>query len=180
MRIIRGMYRGKIIHPPKNFKARPTTDIAKESLFNILENNFDFEEIKALDLFSGTGSISFEFVSRGCKDVTLVEKSYKYVSFIKKIANDLKINCIKAIQNDVFKFVRQYEEQYNLIFADQPYDLKGIESIPDIIFANNLLKENGWLIIEHSIGTHYSSHSRYLRTRQYGKVNFSFFGFEEN
>lgn len=169
-----------MIHPPKNFKARPTTDRAKESLFNILANNIDFTEIKALDLFGGTGSISYEFASRECKEVTCVEINYKHYSFIKKTINDLGFKNIKVIKTNVFKFLDKSSEKYDLIFADPPYDLPEIETIPDIIFDNELLSKNGLFILEHSDNTSFSNHPRLKEHRNYGGVNFSIFDTYEN
>lgn len=177
MRIISGKYKGRMIHPPKNFSARPTTDFAKESLFNILNNNFDFEEIKALDLFSGTGSISFELASRGCLDITSIELSYNHFAFIKKTVSDLQLFQIKVLKADVFKYLKNCKETYNFIFADPPYELQNIESIADIVFEKNLLRNHGWLIIEHGFKTNFSDYPNFKEKRAYGSVNFSIFEF---
>ncbi len=180
MRIISGSFKGRMIHPPKNFKARPTTDFAKESLFNIINNNFDYSDIKALDLFSGTGSISYELASRGSSDIVSVELNYNHFAFIKKTAAELKFSQIKVVRADVFKFLKTCNRTFNLIFADPPYDLENIESIPDIIFEKELLESEGWLILEHGSRTDFSTHENYKEQRVYGSVNFSIFEITKN
>lgn len=164
-----------MIHPPKNFKARPTTDFAKENLFNILNNNFDFSELKVLDLFSGTGSISFEFASRECISVISVESNFKHQAFIKKTIDEYGFKQIKSIKSDAFRFVKSCKEKFDIIFADPPYDLKEMETIPDYILGQNILNENGWLIVEHGDKTSFNRHSAFLELRKYGGVNFSIF-----
>jgi len=164
-----------MLHPPKNFKARPTTDFAKESLFNILNNNFDFSEVKALDLFSGTGSISYELASRGCPEIICIELNFNHLSFIKKTIQELHFTQIKAFRADTFKFLKTCNTSFDFIFADPPYDLNNIEIIPDIIFERNLLNTNGWLIIEHGAKTSFVNHPRFKEHRNYGSVNFSIF-----
>lgn len=176
MRIISGKFRKKLIKPPKNFKARPTTDMAKESLFNILENEYEITNLKVLDLFGGTGSISFEFASRGVKDITCVELNYNHYNFIKKNIHELNIqNEVKVIKSDVFRFLKKSTEKYDLIFADPPYDLKDINTIPDIIFENNLLLPDSILVVEHSEKTLFSNNKYFVKQKSYGSVNFSFF-----
>jgi 16S rRNA (guanine(966)-N(2))-methyltransferase RsmD len=175
MRIISGKFKGKRIFPPKNITARPTTDFAKESLFNLLVNMIDFEETEALDLFAGTGSIGFELASRGCKNLTSVEKSYNHFLFIQKTIKELKIDTMSAVKADVFKFVPHLHKQFDLIFADPPYDLKELAQIPDIIFSNGLLKPEGLFILEHSAKNNFENHPCFLKHRNYGNVNFSFF-----
>lgn len=177
MRIIRGKYGGRIFKPPKKLNARPTTDFAKENLFNILENRFDFEDITALDLFSGTGNIGFELVSRGCKQVTAIEKNRGNIQFINQIANQLGIQNLTVIKNDVFKFIASTNLQYDLIFADPPYHMEGIEKLPELIAKYNLLKEGGYFILEHSKETNIPENQRFIEQRKYGHVNFSFFFF---
>jgi 16S rRNA (guanine(966)-N(2))-methyltransferase RsmD len=176
MRIISGKYRRKTINPPKNFKARPTTDMAKESLFNMLQNEFSFEDLKVLDLFAGTGGISYEFASRYCEDITCVELNYNHFSFIKNTIKDLGFEKeIAAIKSNVFVFLRNHGEKYDLIFADPPYDLKEIDSIPELIFKNANLKQEGILIVEHSANTSFTSNKHFYLHKNYGSVNFSFF-----
>jgi len=175
LRIVSGTYKGRIIKPPKNFRARPTTDFAKENLFNILNNNFDFSEVTVLDLFSGTGSISYEFVSRGSQYVVSIEKNFKHQAFIKKTIDDFGFTQIKTIKTDAFRYIKTCNEQFDIIFADPPYDLKDLESIPDFIFEQEILKENGWLILEHGDKTDFSKHEKFKEQRKYGGVNFSIF-----
>ncbi len=175
MRIVSGTYKGRLIKPPKNFKARPTTDFAKENLFNILNNNFDFTEIDALDLFSGTGSISYEFASRGCRSIISIESNFKHQIFIKKTIEELGFTNIKSIKSDAFRYVKSCYEKFDIVFADPPYDLKSINDIPDFIFEQNILKINGWLILEHGDKTSFSRHARFKEIRKYGGVNFSIF-----
>lgn len=176
MRIISGKFRKKSIFPPKNFKARPTTDVAKESLFNIIENNFDIGTLIVLDLFGGTGSISYEFASRECPDITCVELNYSHYAFIRDTAKNLQIeHQLKVIKSNVFTFLKNHKNQYDLIFADPPYDLPKLESIPDLILEKQLLSVDGWLILEHSKNNQFSNHPNFSFTKQYGSVNFSFF-----
>ncbi len=175
MRIISGKYRGKIITPAKNFNARPTTDFAREGLFNILENNFIFGDLKVLDLFSGTGSISYEFASRGCRQVHLYELNRKHFRYILKTIKDLKLEQVQAFNKDVFRSIPKIETQFDLIFADPPYDMKDIETIPDMIFSHNLLHSKGWFVFEHSGALNFSNHKHFTQHRNYGSVHFSFF-----
>lgn len=174
MRVIGGKYKGKYFNV-KGFKSRPTTDKAKEGLFNILNNRYYFEDLKVLDLFSGTGSISFEFASRGSNDVTLVEKNFNHYRAISKFLKDEKIEEIKAFKADTFKFLEKTEETYDLVFADPPYDLPNLNEIPDKVFDNNILNENAILIVEHPIEVDFSEHPRFVENRSYSRVNFSFF-----
>ena len=175
MRIVSGKYKGRLIRPPKKITARPTTDFAKENLFNILETRIDFAGKEILDLFSGTGNISYEFISRGSKSVLAVEKNYLHLQFIKKTANELEMPELKVIKKDVFKFLKSSPQKFDIIFADPPYQLKEIDQIPSIIFENNVLKENGFLILEHSKDSNFSEHPNFYEIRNYGSVNFSFF-----
>lgn len=175
MRIISGKYGGRILRPSKKLDARPTTDFAKENLFNILENRFDFENLTALDLFAGTGNIGFELVSRGCKRVTAVEKNRRNIEFINQIVDQLGINNLTVIKKDVFKFITSTNDQYDLIFADPPYSLEGIETLPALINEYNLLRKGGYLILEHSKETVIPKISQFIEQRKYGHVHFSFF-----
>jgi len=175
MRIISGSYRGKQIDPPKNFKARPTTDVAKEGLFNILMNYFSFEEVAVLDLFSGSGSISYEFASRGCPDIDLVEMDHIHFAFISKTAKELGFKQIHPIKHNAFQFLRFCKKKYDLIFADPPYDIEGVDQIPILVFQNDLLADGGWLIVEHSGNYNFSGFDNYRESRIYGKVHFSIF-----
>jgi len=174
MRIIGGKHKGFRFHPPRNNPARPTTDIAKEGLFNVLYNHFDFEQINVLDIFGGTGSISYEFASRGCNDITTIEIHYPNVAFIKQTAAKLEMN-IKVYKKDVFQFIKQCENSFGVIFAGPPYPLKTIPQIPDLIFKNNLLKQEGWLVLEHNPDHHFEDHPKFLRSKNYGTTIFSIF-----
>lgn len=175
MRIIRGKYKGRHIPTPTGFKARPTTDFAKEGLFNILENvyvNFD-EAPTALDLFAGTGSIGLELASRGCSKVVSVEKDFKHWQFLMRVQKELQVNEWLPLKGDVFKYVRTCKEHYDIIFADPPYALENLKDIPDV--ALPLLAEEGLLILEHGSNYDFSDHPRFVDHRNYGSVNFSFF-----
>ena len=175
MRIISGEYKGRRLHPPKTLPVRPTTDMAKEALFNLLSNHFDFDDIKVMDLFTGTGSISFEFASRGCNDVTSVDKNYRCLKFIKETSVLLNTDAIKPLQRNVFHFLESLVDCFDIIFADPPYDLPGIENLPDLIFDNNLIKDGGWLILEHPSQYDFSEHTCFVQLRRYGMVHFSIF-----
>lgn len=179
MRIVGGKYRGRIFMPGKTFKARPTTDMAKESLFNVLQNTIDFEDIKALDLFSGTGSISYEMASRGCTDVTAVEINKAHYQFIKEVISKLDEKNIRLVKSNVFVFAAHIKEQFDLIFADPPYDHPKFQEVADLIFKNNLLKPGGLFILEHSGQFDYSNHPNFKELRRYGSVHFSLFDLEE-
>ena len=175
MRIISGKYRGRRINPPQGFKARPTTDYARESLFNILANRIDFEDTEVLDLFSGTGSISYEFASRGAITVHLVEKDIRNISFIRKTINEMKIENVKALHVDVKAYLKTCRYRYDIVFADPPYDLPWLNEIPDLLLQTGILKETGVFILEHPKGTSFTSHRNFTEHRDYGSVNFSFF-----
>lgn len=176
MRIISGTNRGKRLIAPKKLPVRPTTDMAKEALFNILNNNFQFSQLSILDLFSGTGNIAYEFASRGSKEITAVDANYDCVKFIKKTAQELDFN-ITTIKSDVFKFLEKAYAKADIIFADPPYDLdeKEFLKIPQIVFEKNLLNQNGQLIIEHSKHTNLSDFPNFIEARRYGGSVFSFF-----
>ena len=175
MRIVSGTHKGRTFTPPPNLPVRPTTDFAKESLFNILNNYFEFEDMRVLDLFSGTGSIAYEFASRGSKDITAVDGNFKCFSFIKATADKFKFDSIRVVKSDVFAFLRAAKQPYNLIFADPPYDMGSMVDIPTIVFENNLLKPGGWLIVEHSVDTDFSKHEKLWDQRKYSNTIFSIF-----
>lgn len=161
---------------PRSFKVRPTTDFAKENLFNVLANYTDFEDgIRALDLFAGTGSISIELVSRGCDQVISVEKDRHHHAFICKIMQEVKTDKCLPIRGDAFKYLQSAREPFDFIFADPPYELAGLETIPDLIFGNRLLKENGLFVLEHGKENHFENHPHFTERRVYGSVNFSIF-----
>jgi 16S rRNA (guanine(966)-N(2))-methyltransferase RsmD len=174
MRIISGTYKGRVFSPGKSFKARPTTDLAKESLFNILTNTIDFEDTKVLDLFAGTGSISLEFLSRGSTEVTMVELNFKHIQFIKSVLAKLNLKA-RVIRADVQKYIASDHKKYDIIFVDPPYDHPNFKEIAVQILENNLLAENGTLIIEHPKEYDFKELPGYRDTRKYGKVHFSFF-----
>ena len=174
MRIIAGIYKGKNIIAPKNLPVRPTTDFAKESLFNILINRIDFSNTNLLELFAGTGNIGYEFASRGCTNITSVDVNFQCVQFMKQMNRELKLNN-RIIRTDAIRFLKQIKEPYSFIFADPPYQMEGITSIPNIIFKKNLLTKGGTLIIEHDKKLDFSDHSNFQEKRNYGRVNFSFF-----
>lgn len=175
MRIVSGSLRGRLINPPKNFRARPTTDFAKESLFNIIANHFDFEGLRVLDLFSGTGSISYEFISRGASVVDSVEKDFHHWQFIRNTANQLKLIGLNPIKGDSFSYIKSCNRQYDIIFADPPYDLQGIDTLPQIIFNHPVIVDGGWFILEHSNKYNFTDNQHFLEHRVYGSVNFSIF-----
>lgn len=175
MRIIRGTHRGRKITAPANLPVRPTTDLAKESLFNILENHIYFEDIDVLDLYSGTGSIAYEFASRESKSVIAVDIHPKCTAFIQETVTKLGFDNLKVIRSSSIGFLNHYSGQFDLIFADPPYDLEGVEEVVNIVFSRNLLRDAGWLIIEHSIEKDFSAFPGFHDHRRYGKVNFSFF-----
>lgn len=175
MRIISGKFKGRRIQIKGDIKARPTTDFAKEGLFNLLNNRIDFEDISVLDLFAGTGSISIEFISRGCAGTTSIEQSDKHCQYIRKVTDLLQIDNLNLIKTDVFRYIDSCHQQFDVIFADPPYDLTKLDQIPDLVFKNNLLKEDGLLILEHSGKNDFQEHPRFRDHRHYGNVHFSFF-----
>jgi 16S rRNA (guanine(966)-N(2))-methyltransferase RsmD len=177
MRIISGIYKHRRFDVPRTFKARPTTDFAKESLFNILSNYFDFasERPVALDLFAGTGSITLELLSRGCAKVVCVELDRDHYLFIRRVLQQLHADNCLPLNGDVFKFVQRRSEQYDLIFADPPYELPTLSTLPDLIFAHDLLKPGGIFVLEHGKRQTFDTHPHFLEHRAYGSVNFTFF-----
>lgn len=176
MRIISGQFKGRRITAPKKLPVRPTTDMAKESLFNILNNTYYFDDISVLDLFSGTGNISYEFASRGTEQITAVDANYNCIKFINKTADEFEMS-INTIKSDVFKFLEKSKLKHTIIFADPPYefDVDTFSKIPELVFKNNLLEDNGTLIIEHSKHTDLSHLEHYKNSRNYGGNMFSFF-----
>lgn len=175
MRIIGGILKGRQFNAPANLPVRPTTDMAKEALFNILYNTYDFDECDVLDLFSGTGSICLEFASRGIKHVTAVDKHPGCVAWIKSVADKFELTQIEPQKADTFKFLAQDNNQYNIIFADPPYDLPNIPSIPELVMKHNLLTENGTLIVEHPPFLKLNLLPGFTEVRKYGNSSFSFF-----
>jgi 16S rRNA (guanine966-N2)-methyltransferase len=175
MRIVGGKYKGRIFNPGKKFTARPTTDLAKEALFNILANRYDLSEMKILDLFSGTGSMGYEFISREASEVTFVESNFNHVRFIKEVIEKLEIKNARVVRDDVFRFLKQTPYKYDLIFADPPFDAPFINDLPQTVFDSEILKQGGTLILEHPNSFGFSRSTNFRELRKYGKVNFSFF-----
>src|SRR5258705_4487533 len=175
MRIIAGDLGGRKFNPPSKMPyTRPTTDVAKEGLFNIIENNLEISELKALDLFGGTGSISYELASRGATDLTIIEKDIKMYEFIKKTSAELQLD-LKLMKMDVFKFINQCTEQFDLIFAGPPYALENIDDLPKLVFEKRLLKTKGWFVLEHTPRNEYKNFPFYKTERNYGTTVFSIF-----
>ena len=175
MRIITGLYKGRHFDVPRSFKARPTTDFAKENIFNVMNGYIDFEDAMALDLFSGTGSISLELVSRGCKEVVSVEADRDHANFIRECVKKLGVDNDMIIRGDVFRFLKTCRQKFDFIFADPPYALKELPTIPDIIFSKELLNEGGYFVFEHGKDHQFTDHPRFVEHRSYGSVNFSIF-----
>jgi 16S rRNA (guanine966-N2)-methyltransferase len=175
VRIIGGKYKGRRITPPGNFKARPTTDFAREGLFNVLNNRVDFDSISILDLFSGTGSISYEFASRGTPVVHLVEKDARHISGIKTIIREFDFKNIKPVHIDVKAFLKTCSFKYDIVFADPPFDLSWLKELPDLVTGSGIIKDEGFFILEHPKGISFSGHRMFFEHRNYGGVNFSFF-----
>ena len=173
MRIISGRFRGRRLAPPKNITARPTTDFAKESLFNLLNNRMDFEGVDMLDLFAGTGGIGLEFVSRGARSVTAVEMAHTQQNFIISVCRQLGIDNLRVVRGDVFKFLGACTASYDFVYADPPYMMENIDQLPDLVLP--LLREGGWFVLEHGKTTDVTWHERHKEPRSYGSVFFSFF-----
>ena len=182
MRIITGLYKGRHFDIPRSFKARPTTDFAKENLFNVLNAYIDFQDSRALDLFSGTGSISLELLSRGCREVVSIEGDKDHVAFIRQCSKKLNTEKHTIIRTDVFRYLKRGCEPFDFIFADPPYALPNIKDIPSVIFNNSegssnstMLTEGGIFVLEHGKDYNFESHPAFVEHRAYGSVNFSIF-----
>ena len=175
MRIIGGKYKSKRISVPHNITARPTTDFAKEGLFNLLNNRIDFEGIDVLDLFAGTGSISLEFISREARSVIGVEESERHCAFIRKVCNDLKIDNLMLVKGDVFRYIASTRVKFDVIFADPPYELEQLSQLPDLVYKYELLKPEGLFVLEHSAKNNFENLPHFTSHRHYGNVNYSFF-----
>jgi 16S rRNA (guanine966-N2)-methyltransferase len=175
LRIIGGKFKGRRINPPSDFKARPTTDFAREGLFNILNNRVDFENINVLDLFSGTGSMSYEFASRGASSVHLVEKDMRHILGIKKMLRELDLDNVKPIHIDVKAYLKTCSVKYDIVFADPPYELSWLNELPDLVTQANIIKDDGFFILEHPRDLSFGGHKLFFEHRNYGGVNFSFF-----
>lgn len=175
MRIITGKYKGRHFEIPRTFKARPTTDFAKENIFNVLVQYVDFDDAVALDLFSGTGSITLELISRGCSQVVSVEMDRDHHRFITDCLKKLGTDACIPLRGDVFRFLKSCHQQFDFIFADPPYALKELASIPDLVFEKGILKSEGVCVLEHGKDYDFSSHPHFVEHRSYGSVNFSLF-----
>ena len=175
MRIITGQFKGRHFDIPRTFKARPTTDFAKENIFNVLNGYIDFDGITALDLFAGTGSISLELVSRGCKEVVSVEKDRDHARFIADCMKKINVENDILIRGDVFRFLKFCHQKFDLIFADPPYALPELDTLPDLVFEHDLLAADGVFVFEHGKHNDFSAHPRFKEHRSYGSVNFSIF-----
>lgn len=176
MRIIGGRLKGIRLNPPAKLPVRPTTDLAKEALFNILYNQFDFEQIKVLDLFSGTGNISLEFASRGVREICSVDRDFGCTNYLKSLVKQFELNAIKVVKSDVFRFLEMETDQYDLIFADPPYDMPQINLIASKVIERNILSPQGYLIIEHPSMKKLDNHPLFIEQRKYGSSSFSFYG----
>ena len=176
MRIVAGKFRSRRITAPNNLPVRPTTDMAKEALFNILNNSYYFEDLKVLDLFAGIGSISFEFASRGCTDITAVDEHFGCIKFLEKTSTELEID-LQTVKSDVFSFLQRSSQSYDIIFADPPYDMEteNFMQLLDLVYEAKLLNEEGTLIIEHAKQTKLADHPKFEKERKYGSNVFSFF-----
>ena len=177
MRIIGGRLKGIRLQPPANLPVRPTTDMAKEALFNILNNKFDFDSCSVLDLFCGTGNLTFEFASRDAESILAIDMDYGCVNWVKTTAKKFEFNQVEVRKGDVFKLLKQMTGAYDLIFADPPYNMPNIPQIPVMIAAQKLLKTNGLLVVEHQSNMKLNSQPGYTETRKYGNSSFSFFEF---
>ena len=175
MRIIAGSLRGRRLNPPTTLPVRPTTDMARESLFNILNNYVDYEECTVLDLFAGTGAVSIEFVSRGAKEVTSVDVNVQCTDFIKSSAQHLGIRNLHVVRSEVFDLLKRAYKQFDIVFADPPYSLPDLPTLPDLVFEHNLLTSDGIFVLEHPRECQFEDHPHFWQHRHYGKVNFTFF-----
>lgn len=175
MRIIGGTHKGRRFSVPKAFSSRPTTDMARESLLNVLLNRYHLDELSAIDLFSGTGAVSFEFASRGVQKVIAVENNFKVYRYLLNQLDEFKFSQIKVVKKDVFKFLSGEVHPADIIFADPPYDLKAIDALPELIFDNNWLNHGGCFILEHSKEYNFNDHPQFSHAKKYGSVHFSFF-----
>ena len=175
MRIIAGSLRGRRLNPPASLPVRPTTDMARESLFNILNNYVDYEDCTVMDLFAGTGAVSFEFISRGVKEVTSVDINNQCIEFIKQSAQHMRVSNLHAVRSNVFDLLKRAYKKFDIIFADPPYALDTLPQLPDLVFGSNILTDDGIFILEHPREFQFEEHPHFWQHRNYGKVNFTFF-----
>lgn len=175
MRIIGGRLRGKAIAPPAGYKARPTTDFAREGLFNILNNEYDLEDIAVLDLFGGTGAVSYEFASRGAREVYCVEMAPANAAFIKSQASRLGLSNVTVVRHNVFDFIRICRKRFDIVFADPPYALEGLDTLPDRVLGAGIMTDAAYFILEHPAEYSFAGHPCFVKEKKYGNVHFSFF-----
>jgi len=175
MRIITGIYKGRRFDIPRTFKARPTTDFAKENIFNVIQGYLDLDGALALDLFAGTGSISLELISRGCRQVVSVEADRDHANFIRQCLQKLDTDACNLVRGDAFRFLKSCRQQFDFIFADPPYALKELPEIPDLVLGKGILAEGGIFVFEHGKQYDFSDHPRFMEHRSYGSVNFTLF-----
>lgn len=175
MRIIAGSLRGRRLNPPQNLPVRPTTDMARESLFNILNNYIDYEDCTVMDLFAGTGAVSFEFVSRGVKEVTSIDINVQCTNFVKLCAQQMNVNNLHVVRADVFDLLKRVNRKFDIVFADPPYAIEGLATLPDAIFERQVLTDDGIFVLEHPREYLFENHPHFWQHRNYGKVNFTFF-----
>ncbi len=178
MRIISGTLKGRRLNPPANLPVRPTTDMAREGLFNILNNYVDYEECSVMDLFAGTGAMSVEFISRGVREVTAVDINNACTDYIKSEAQRLELRNLRVVRADVFDLLKRANRKFDLVFADPPYAIEGLETLPDLVFSHQLLTEDGIFILEHPREYSFEEHPHFWQHRNYGKVNFTFFAMQ--
>ena len=175
MRIIAGSLRGRRLNPPQNLPVRPTTDMARESLFNILNNYVDYEECAVMDLFAGTGAVSLEFVSRGAREVTSVDINAQCTDFIKQSAQQFGVKNLHVVRADVFDLLKRANRKFDIVFADPPYAIDGLATLPDLVFERQVLTDDGIFVLEHPREFSFEEHPHFWQHRAYGKVNFTFF-----
>lgn len=175
MRIISGSLKGRRLNPPQSLPVRPTTDMARESLFNILNNYLDYEDQSVLDLFAGTGAVSYEFISRGVKNVTSVDINAQCVDYIKSTSAQFGVSNIHVVRADVFDLLKRAYKKFDVVFADPPYAIDGLDQLPDLVFDNGLLTDDGIFILEHPQDYSFEDHPHFWQHRSYGRVNFTFF-----
>lgn len=175
MRIIGGSLKGRVILPPRGYKARPTTDFAKEGLFDVLSNEYEFDSLQVLDLFAGTGAIGFEFASRGAGRVCCVEMDRDNAAFIRREAMRLGLDAVTIVRDNVFDFLPLCRDRFDIVFADPPYSMEGVQTIPDRVFSTEVLYPERYLIVEHGEAGMFREHPRFVKEKSYGRVHFSFF-----
>ncbi len=175
MRIIAGTLKGRRLNPPANLPVRPTTDMAREGLFNILNNYVDFEDCAVMDLFAGTGAMSVEFISRGAREVTAVDINNACTEYIKSEAQRLELRNLRVVRADVFDLLKRANRKFDLVFADPPYAIEGLATLPNLVFEHQLLTDDGIFILEHPREYSFEEHPHFWQHRNYGKVNFTFF-----